>query len=92
MLPFPHWVSSREKGGIDQSRIRPEGKWRQAEGTAGRIKSKCRTEKRGWMDEEVEKNERRIRREGRGFKPGKVVPLEMGLPLGLAILSKSLQL
>lgn len=60
--------------------------------TAGRIKSKCRTEKRGWMDEEVEKNERRIRREGRGFKPGKVVPLEMGLPLGLAILSKSLQL
>lgn len=46
----------------------------------------------GWMDEEVEKNERSIRREGRGFKPGKVVPLEMGLPLGLAILSKSLQL
>lgn len=46
----------------------------------------------GWMDEEVEKNEKRIRREGRGFKPGKVVPLEMGLPLGLAILSKSLQL
>lgn len=46
----------------------------------------------GWMDEEVEKNEKGIRREGRGFKPGKVVPLEMGLPLGLAILSKSLQL
>lgn len=49
-------------------------------------------EEDGWMDEEVEKNEKRIRREGRGFKPGKVVPLEMGLPLGLAILSKSLQL
>lgn len=53
----------------------------------GGLSQNVEQKKRGWMDEEVEKNEKRIRREGRGFKPGKVVPLEMGLPLGLAILS-----
>lgn len=39
------------------------------------------------MDGEVEEREKQRRRGG--FRPGSVLPLEMGLPLGLATLSKS---
>ena len=62
------------------------------QGHPGGIKSKCITGKspegwsggnRGW-----EKREKEVG----GFKPGRVVPLEMGLPLGPATLSKDLQL
>ncbi len=90
MPPFPRWYF-RGGGGIDQSGIRPEGSGRQAEGTTGGIKSKCGTEKRmdGWRGERKGEKEETG---GGGFKPGRVVALEMGLPLGLATLSKSLQL
>lgn len=37
-----------------------------------------------------ERGKKKRRRDG-GFKSGTVVPLEMGLPLGLATLSKGLQ-
>lgn len=49
-------------------------------------------QKKGWTDGEVKEREKKKRREGGGFKPGRVVPLEMGLPLGPATRSKSLQL
>lgn len=78
-------------GGIDQRGIKPEGSRRQAEDTTGGIKSKCGTEKRmaGWRGEREGKKEKGG--DG-GFKFGRDVPLEMGLPLGLATLSRSLQL
>lgn len=86
MPPFPPLVLL-EGGGIDQSGIRPEGGGRQAEGTTGGGSKQNVEQKKGWMDGEV-----KGRRGDGGFKPGRVVPLEMGLPLGLATLSKSLQL
>lgn len=95
MPPFPPVGFVGRGGGIDQSAIRPEGSGRQADGTTRRVKSKCGSGRGGkggverWMDE-------RLccagREKGRVFKPGRVVPLEMGLPLGLATLSKSLLL
>lgn len=56
MPPFPPVGFVGRGGGIDQSAIRPEGSGRQAEGTTGRVKSKCGTgrgKKVGverWMD------------------------------------------
>lgn len=55
MLPFPHWVPCRERGGIDQSGIRPEGR---GDGLKAlqRGLSQNVEQKRGWVDEEVEEN------------------------------------
>lgn len=48
-------------------------------------------QKKGWTGGEVKEREKSKGGRG-GFKPGRVFPLEMVLPLGPATLSKSLQL
>ena len=64
MPPFPPLVSS---GGIDQSRSRPEGSGRQAGGTTGGIKSKCRAGKKGIDDREVKEREKKEEKAGWGL-------------------------
>lgn len=49
-------------------------------------------QKKGWMDGEVKERGKKRGGGNGGFKFGRDVPLEMGLPLGLATLSRSLQL
>ncbi len=43
----------------------------------------------GWMDGEVKERDEKKRQGEGGFKLGRDAPLEMGLPLGLATLSKA---
>lgn len=89
MPPFPRWY--RRGGDVALIGV---GSGRREVGSGPRAPqgglSQNVEQKKGWTDGEVKEREEKA--EDGGSKAGRAVPLEMGLPLGPATLSESLQL